>query len=139
MILLFVLVPPCLVIAGAVVVAHFLKPHGAHAFPDPADRADPDGEAFIASLRDPDGDWWDRHAPPPRVEVLTGPGTRIRQTSEVTASVLARGTGQFPMLPPDPDPDVTGVQPADVAYLGKSSGEYVEELFAKHAPPDGAA
>ena len=118
MIVFFVLVPPCLVLAGAVVWANFIKPPpGRHAFADPADRTDPDGEAFIASLRDPDGDWRERHAPPPRVEVL------------------ARGTGQFPMLPPDPDPDVTGVQPADVRYLGKPSGDYVEELFAKHAPP----
>ena len=114
------------------------RPHeGRHEFADRADRIDPYGEAYVTALRE-DG-WWEQHAPrPSRVEVLTGPGTQIRQTSEVTAAVLARGTGQFPMLPPDPDPDPTLIQPADVRYLGKPSGEYVDELFARHAAAEGA-
>ena len=81
-----------------------------------------------------DDGFWAQPAPrPSRVEVLTGPGTRIRQTSEVTASVLATGTSPFPMLPPDPEPDPTLTQPHDVRYLGKPSGELVDELFAKYA------
>jgi hypothetical protein len=73
---IFTLTPPALVIAGAVIWANLLKPpHGRHAFPDPADTADPDGEQYIADLkRDPDADWWAHHAPlPPRVTVVTGP------------------------------------------------------------------
>src|SRR5208282_6122948 len=36
-------------------------------------------------------DWWDEKPPmPAAVEVLTGPGTAIAQTSEVTIGVLAR-------------------------------------------------
>jgi hypothetical protein len=91
-------------------------------FADPADRTDPHGDNWPPPAGPDDGFW-----------VLTGPGTPIRQTSEVTASVLARGTGQFPMLPPDPGPDPTLIQPADVIYLGKPSGEYVDDLFEKHA------
>jgi hypothetical protein len=49
------------------------------------------------------------------------------------AAVLASGTGQFPMLDPDPEPDPTGIQPHDVRYLGKPSGEWVADLF----PPAG--
>jgi len=105
----FVLVPPALVITGAVIWANFLTPRGAHAFPDPADRTDPDGDNYVTALRDDSDGFWEQHAP--------------------------RGTGQFPMLPPDPDPEPTLIQPADVAYLGKPSGEYVDDLFAKHATP----
>jgi hypothetical protein len=102
--------------------------------PPPRDPpAGPGGGQHTARAGADDG-FWAQHVPGPgRVEVLTGPGTRIRQTSETTASVLASGTGQLPMLPPDPEPDPTLMQPADVAYLGKPSGEYVDDLFAKHA------
>lgn len=114
MILLFVLVPPALVFAAFIVWANFIKPPGAHAFADPADTTDPDGAAYIGALTDdPDEDVWEKRA-----------------------SEMATGTGQFPMLP-EPDPDPTIVQPADVKYLGKPSAELVDELFAKHAPePD---
>jgi hypothetical protein len=66
-------------------------------------------------------------------ERLDRPGTPARQAPEETPSVLATGSSPFPMLPPDPQPDPTLMQPADVMYLGKPSGEYVDDLFAKHA------
>jgi hypothetical protein len=66
-------------------------------------------------------------------ERLDGPGTPARQAPEETPGALARGTSPFPMLPPDPEPDPTRMQPHDVMYLGMTSGEYVDELFAKHA------
>jgi hypothetical protein len=69
----------------------------------------------IAERLDPDGN------PPPPAR------------AEAAASTTTGSTGQFPMLPPDPEPDITGVQEAAVRYLGKPSGEYVDELFAKHA------
>jgi hypothetical protein len=106
-----------------VVVAERLDPPPRDPFADPADRTDPHGDNWPPPAG-PD-DFWVQHVP--------GPGTRTRQTSEVAAGVLASGTGQFPMLPPDPAPDPTLIQPADVAYLGKPSGEYVDDLFAKHA------
>jgi hypothetical protein len=89
-------------------------------FADPADRTDPDGAGYVGQLLEPPAgtdDFWERHAPRP-----------------AAAGGLARGTGQFPMLPPDPEPDPTLIQPADVIYLGKPSGEYVDDLFSKHAP-----
>ena len=66
-------------------------------------------------------------------ERLDRPDPPGRQAPEQAPGVLATGTSPFPMLPPDPEPDPTGIQPADVRYLGKTSGEYVNELFAKHA------
>jgi hypothetical protein len=69
----------------------------------------------IAERLDPDGN------PPPPARV------------EATAGVMPVCTSPFPMLPPDPEPDPTLMQPADVKYLGKPSGEYVDDLFEKHA------
>ena len=68
-------------------------------------------------------------------ERLDKPDTPARQVPEETPAVLATGTSPFPMLPPDPEPDTTRIQPHDVRYLGKPSGEYVDDLFenAKHA------
>ncbi len=66
-------------------------------------------------------------------ERLDKPGTPARQAPEKTPRVLATGSSPFPMLPPDPESDPTGIQPPDVRYLGKPTGEYVDELFAKHA------
>ena len=43
------------------------------------------------------------------------------------------GTGWLEPFPDDDPADITGIQPADVMYLGKPSGEYVDELFSKHA------
>jgi hypothetical protein len=71
----------------------------------------------IAERLDPDGN------PPPPAR------------AEAPASVMPVGTGPFPMLPPDPEPDPTLMQPLDIMYLGKPSGEYVDDLFAKHATP----
>ena len=68
-------------------------------------------------------------------ERLDKPDTPARQAPQAAPSVLPRGTSPFPMLPPDPEPDPTRIQPADVKYLGKPSGEYVDELFEKHAMP----
>ena len=114
---LFVLVPLCVVIAGVVVWASRLRPHGVHAFADPADRADPYGEQFVTDIKprtDDDGFWEQRG-------------------SEMAVA------GRLAMLPPDADPDVTLTQAADVKYLGKTSGEFVDDLLAKHAPPEASA
>jgi hypothetical protein len=146
----FVLVPPVLVVTGAVIWANFLTPRGEHAaFADPADRTDPYGDNWPPpEPGEPDDGFWEQHAPlPARVEVITGPGTRIRQTSEVTASVLAKGTGQLTMLPPDPPappPDETGEIPAYKSVYGipPDNQKLVDDLFApaekalaKHATP----
>jgi hypothetical protein len=73
--------------------------------PGPPGRGDPDDTA-----------WWDVTPPqPPAVEVLTGPGAPIRQTSEVTIGVLARVRDKLlpdAWRPPPPtftpaDPDAT--------------------------------
>jgi hypothetical protein len=80
-------------------------------FADPADRTDPDGEQYIARLS-VDG------KPFPDLGALT-PGPV--------------GTGWLEPLPDDPPADITGVQPHDVRYHGMPSGQYVDELFEKHA------
>lgn len=58
--------------------------------------------------------WWNERPPqPPAVEILTGPGTRISCTSEVTIGVLARVRDK---LMPDawrPEPGEVTFTPAD--------------------------
>jgi hypothetical protein len=108
------------------------KPAGQH-----ARRRDPGDEArqFTEELRggpqpvthEPPGErWWDEQPPqPPAVEILTGPGTRIRQTSEVTIGTLARVRDKLlpdawkpepaaaMFTPADPDVTLTDLRPAD--------------------------
>ena len=43
------------------------------------------------------------------------------------------GTGWLEPLPDDDPADITGVQPPSTRYLGKPIGQYVDELFDKHA------
>jgi hypothetical protein len=150
MILLFILVPPCLVIAAIVAGAKLLEqPHGSHTYAARTRRGrrsaaaaleatelleaiKPDTPATPDAPGPADEWWWAHHAPhPPRVEILTGPGTGIGE--------LARGTGQFPMLPPDPPPPApheTGEIPVVNAVYGipPDNGQYVDDLFAKNAP-----
>lgn len=108
-----------LIVAGVFALAMWLAgrldppQRGRHVpFADPADRTDPDGDRYVARLREDD-------EPGPDLDALERP-------SPV-------GTGWFPALPDDEPADITGVQPADVRYLGVSSEEYVDELFDKHA------
>jgi hypothetical protein len=105
-------------------------PAGRHRpFADPADRTDPDGTQWTAQLRDDSDRHWAPHvARPPVVEVLTGPGTSIPG--------LARGTGQFRMLPPDPAPPPlpeTGEIPVICADYGipPDSDQYLDDTFAE--------
>jgi hypothetical protein len=42
-------------------------------------------------------------------------------------------TGWLEPLPDDDPADITGVQPPSTRYLGKEIGQYLDELFDKHA------
>lgn len=94
-----------------VVIAERLDPPPRDPFADPADHTDPDGEQYIARLSADE-------KPRPDLDALT-PGPV--------------GTGWLEALPDDDPPDITGVQPAATRYLGMPSGQYVDELFDKHA------
>lgn len=121
-------------------------------FADPQDQADPDGSQFIEQISDPQGstgpppldalarleasrgilagpdlEWWKQLPPPPAVEVITGPGTSIRQTSALTLSVLAKvrdalmpdawrpEPGEVTFTPADPDATRTDLQAVEDA------------------------
>lgn len=136
-------------------------------FADPADTSDPDGAGYVGQLTEPpagpawpdedepDAGWWAQHAPPPAVEVLTGPDRRIAQTAQLTLGVLERVRDRLLEIPPDgttatftpapgvtmpasDDPDTTGVQPHAVTTWGKTAAALAEELAAKYlAAPNG--
>jgi hypothetical protein len=138
--------------------APYAPRHGHVPFADPADRSDPDGAGYVGQLLDPpagepDGanepDWWDEPAPPPAVEILTGPDRRIAQTAQLTTSVLSRvregllsvepdgTTATFTpapgvTMPVSDDPDTTGVQRHAAAIWGKTAPELADELEAEH-------
>jgi hypothetical protein len=99
-------------------------------FADPADRTDPDGGDWVARITGrphclPGCDRHDGHDGRDLGACMHG--------GKAMTATLATGTGFLQALPDDPAPDPTLIQPADVAYLGKPSGEYVDDLFAKHA------
>jgi hypothetical protein len=103
-------------------------------FADPADDSDPYGEEFIAQLTG-GPDWWDEDPPPVRVEVLTGPGRRIAQTSELTLSVLARVRDRLAEMSADeddPEIDDTGRIPHAEGTWGKTASEMTSELAARY-------
>jgi hypothetical protein len=103
-------------IAGWVVISERLDrpPAGRHnPFADPADRTDPYGAEW-PPRPEPDDDFFEQYVP------------------------IGQPAGRLPMLPPDPEPDLTIVEDHDVKYLGKTSTALVEELFEKHAAAEGA-
>ena len=102
-------------IAGLVWLAERLDPpdRGRHApFADPADRTDPHGEQYIATLK-------------------------AHEQRAPDLAALTRGlghTGWLEPLPEDDDPaDTTGALPVATCYLGMPSEQYVDELFGKYA------
>ena len=94
------------------------RARGRHVFADPADLTDPDGEKYVSQLlAAPGDDFWAQHAPPPRVEILTGPAGPAPDETEI---------------------EDTGVQPAYVCDLGipADTTAYIDGLLAKHAQPE---
>lgn len=120
---------PAVIVSTAVYIAdrlshpsgrHVITPQRSHAAPrdpfaDPADRTDPDGEKYAATIRDTAA-----HAWKPDHQALA-------------ALVRGTGTARLPELPPGPPPDATGVLPPAEAWLGMPSEQYVDQLFAKYA------
>ena len=96
---------------------------------------------FAASAAIAAAVWVAERLDPPQRDPLAGGGQHTARTGAdekpgpdldaLTPGPV--GTGWLEHLPDDDPADITGIQPADVMYLGKPSGEYVNELFSKHA------
>ena len=111
-------------IVAWVYIAERLDPPRRDPFADPADRTDPDGDKYIASLAGNPGepDWWDQEAPrPSAVEILPGHAGGPRPAADED----------------DPAIDITGQLPSAVCTWGKTADELAGELAAKYlAAPD---
>ena len=101
-------------------------------------RADREADQVIQALTPDDADvtdeaaFWDQQPPPPAVEILTGPGTQIAATSELTMHVLGRVRDALRALPGQP-PAGTGPL-AILGRPGKTPAELTSHLAAKHMP-----
>jgi hypothetical protein len=97
--------------------------HGRAAPGDPADGTDPDGEQYVRQLRgDDDEGFWDEPAPGGRIEILTGPGAPIPQTSETVTGVLERQRQHMPRREPGAQmaaAPLLRTAPADAGLLGE--------------------
>ena len=102
----------------------------------------PDEPRPLAWPQDDPGQWWDEKPPQPSVvEVITGPGTRIAQTSGLTLNVLARvrdtllpdawrpEPGEATFTPADADPTCT-----DLAPVTRAPGLDRAGLIARYLP-----
>jgi hypothetical protein len=118
------------------------RPHeGRHELADPADRTDPDGDAYVAQLRGAgrlpyitdEADHWDEPAPSGRVEVLRAPPPLIRcDTSPAAVADLYAALRDWEPDEDDPAIDDTGRQPIAVCTWGKTAAELADELAARY-------
>jgi hypothetical protein len=101
-------------------------------------RADREADQVIQALTPDSADvtdeaaFWDQHAPAARAEILTGRGTQIAATSELTMHVLGRVRDALRALPGQP-PAGTGPL-AILGRPGKTPAELTSHLAAKHMP-----
>ena len=100
----------------------------------------PDEPRPLAWPQDDPGQWWGVPPPQPSViEVITGPGTRIAQTSELVLNVLGRVRDRLRELSPPPAATVTAADPdatrTDMPVV-PSAGPDLDraELIARYLP-----
>jgi len=141
-------------IAGLCCVSYCGQPaRGKHARaavvpePEPADPAGPHWDLAGDSCGTDEADWWDQQPPePPAIAVLTAPGTRITQTSELTLRVLGRvrdallpdawrpePSGEVTFTPADPDVTCTDLPAVTCTDLAPVTGEDMPEATAMAA------
>ena len=131
-----------LALAGAAIVVYLAErpaggKHSRHAaVPEPAPLP---AAGRMPMLPDEPPQWWDVPPPqPPVIEVITGPGTRIAETSQLALNVLGRVRDRLRELSPPPAATFTAADPdatrTDMPVVPSGPDLDRAELIARYLP-----